>query len=596
MKGFWKTVLAVIVALLIVSVISTVLGLGLIGSLSAIGNSKATLPTSGILRIDMSKLNIVEQTTEANPFENIQSIGQETPAQLGIWDAIQALEKASNDPAVKFVYILADGTTGGLAELEELRGAIRKVSENGKTVVAYTESPSNGAYYIASAADKIYITPFEGGINSLTGLSSQIIYFKDLLDKVGVNVQLIRHGKYKSAGEAYIRNDISAENRTQYEVFLGSIWRNMSEQMAQSRAMNAEEFNALIDNLSLNSPEDFLNAGLVDALYSREDLIQQLCNLAVVDKPSELKFMDLADYAENKVVPNYRAKEKIAIIYADGEIKDGDDTKDVTGDRFASIIAKVRKDSTVKAVVFRVSSPGGSVLASEKIKDEVERLRSVKPVIASYGNYAASGGYWISNSCDKIYTNASTLTGSIGVFSMIPDLSKTAKNLAHVNVVTISTNKHGDMLSLMSPLDKDEMEYMQASVESIYDKFTSYVAEGRDLEKSYVDEIAQGRVWAGTDAISIGLCDEIGTIEDAIKYAASVADTENGSDLSNWQIVAYPKPLTLLEQITESLSGTPEETIFSGTPFEGIVNAYKDFSATKSGQVYARLPYAITIK
>lgn len=592
---FWKTTLAVVVGVFIASIICTIFGIMLLGGIASVGKSTPVIPSSGILRIDMTEMALAEQTRDADAMAMIQSQGEAVPM-VGIWDATQAINIAAEDPAVKFIYLLPDGAAGSPADFEEFRKALVHFRNAGKPIIAYIENPGNAGYYLASVADKVYMTSCEGGMNQIVGLSSRLIFLKDLLDKLGVNVQLIRHGKYKSAGEMYIRNDISAENRLQYETFLGTIWKSWSSDIAASREITPDQFNKLINDLLLNSPQDFLDAGLVDALYTREDLQQQLCNLFVVDNIKKVKFIKFADYAAAKVIPNYRAKEKIAVIYADGEIVDGKQKQQVAGDHFASIIAKVRRDSSVKAVVLRVSSPGGSVLASEKIKNEIELLRQCKPVIASYGAYAASGGYWISNSCDKIYSDATTLTGSIGVFSMIPEFSKTVKNFAHVNVVNITTNDHSDMYSLMRPFDQKELDYMQASVESIYDKFTRTVAEGRDLEVSYVDEIAQGRVWAGADALEIGLVDEIGTLEDAINYAASVARTTNPSDLSGWQIVSLPKPQTILEQLTEMLSGTGEEEVFAGTPFAGIEKAFRNFSETNAGQVYARLPYAITIE
>lgn len=591
---FWKTTLAVIVGVIIASIICSIFGLMMLGGIASLGSTSSVPPSDGVLRIDMSAMAVTEQTKEANPMESLQSGA--SIAQVGVWDAVQALNIAAEDPGVKFVYILADGASGGYAELEEFRIALDKIRSRGKAVIAYIESPSNASYYLASVADKVYMTSCEGGTNQLVGISTQIVFLKDLLDKLGVNVQLIRHGKYKSAGEMYIRNDISPENRLQYETLLGTIWNDMTTKIATSRGITAEQFNGYIDGLKLNSPQDFLSAGLVDGHYTREELQSQLATLYMVDKFSKVKFIDFPEYAAAKVTTNYRAKEKIAIVYADGEIIDGNDKKEVAGDRFASIIAKVRQDSSVKAVVFRVSSPGGSVLASEKIKNEVELLRECKPVIASYGAYAASGGYWISNSCDKIFTDATTLTGSIGVFSMIPELSKTTRDIAHVNVVSVGTNAHSDMYGLMRPFDKDELDYMQASVESIYEKFTNIVAEGRGLEVSYVDEIAQGRVWAGADALKIGLVDEIGTLEDAVQYAAQVAHGVSGSDLSSWQIVSYPKPLTLIDQIYDMVGMSKDELVLAGTPFVGIEKAFKDFNETKAGQVYARMPYAITVE
>ena len=340
-----------------------------------------------------------------------------------------------------------------------------------------------------------------------------------------------------------------------------------------------------------NFPQDFLDNGLVDELLTQEELREKLCDLSVVEDFEDVSMISLQDYATLKSVPNLKAKEKIAVIYASGNIIEGNDKTQVAGDRFASIIAGVRKDSTVKAVVFRVNSPGGSVLASEKIKNEMDLLKEVKPVIASYGNYAASGGYWISNNSDYIFSNASTLTGSIGVFSMIPEFSGTLKDIAHVNITTISSNDHADMYSGTRPLSASETAYMQASVEKIYERFTSIVAGGRNLEVPYVDSIAQGRVWSGSDALEIGLVDSIGTLKDALVYAAGAA---GNPDLASWQIAEYPKPLTTFEMILESLGGSA--SVFAGTPLENVEKAFSSWKADESGKVYARMPYEITLE
>jgi protease-4 len=406
-------------------------------------------------------------------------------------------------------------------------------------------------------------------------------------------VQLIRHGKYKSAGEMYIRNSASPENMEQNREMIESVWNSWAAEIAESREISIEDLNAMLDNLELNFPSDFLEKGLVDELFTREELQQQICDLYTASRFEDVKAIQLQDYAKLKDVVNYKAKKKVAVIYAEGNIVDGDAKQEVAGDRFARIIADVRKDSTVKAVVLRVNSPGGSVLASEKIKAEIDLIRANGiPVIASYGDYAASGGYWISANCDKIYSNATTLTGSIGVFSMIPDISGTLKEKVHVNITPVNSNKHADMYNMMRPLDKAELDYMQASVENIYDKFTGLVAEGRDMSVAAVDEIAQGRVWAGAEALGIGLVDEIGTIEDAIRYAVSCVDGANG--MNDVQIAAYPKPLTTMDMILESFG--EGKNVLAGTAFEGIENAFKDWSASESGKVYARMPYEFSIR
>ena len=584
--------LAAIVGFLVVNVVLLFFSFALLGSLAALGSSQPVMPRTAVLTLDMSRIAVSEQTTELDPISQIQ--GNDISV-IGIWDAIQAIDAAAADPAIKYMYLKPDRASGGIAELEELRTAIDNFRKSGKAVISYMENPSTPGYYLATASDKIYMSAYEGSMNMIAGLSSQMIFLKDILDKLGINVQLIRHGKYKSAGEMYVRNASSPENLKQNRELLDAIWSNWTETIASAREMSQDKFNSLIDGLELNFPDDFLENGLVDELVTSDQMKQKLSDFFDAGITENVPVISLSDYAKLKVVPNIKAKNKIAVIYANGNIIDGDDVEQVAGDRFASIISGVRKDSTVKAVVFRVSSPGGSVFASEKIKNEIDLLREKKPVIASYGAYAASGGYWISSNCDYIFSNAGTLTGSIGVFSMIPEFSKTLKDIAHVNITTVSTNRHGDMYSGTRPLDKAETEYMQASVERIYDRFTTLVSEGRGMDKGYVDSIAQGRVWAGSDALELGLVDRIGTIKDAIMYAVSSAKGDYGQDLSNWQIVEYPRPLTTMEKIMEALGGSSAE-VFAGTPLESVEKAFKGWSGTQSGQVYARIPYEIEIK
>lgn len=591
MKDFVKMTLAAMLGFAIVSVVFFFFSLALIGSIAALGSSQPVMPRNAVLVLDMSKTVLGEQTAEADPLSQIQG---KNISVIGIWNAIQAIDAAAMDPAIKFIYMKPDMAAGGIAEIEELRKALSDFRMSGKAIISYIENPTNAGYYLASVSDRIYMPPHEGTLCMMTGLSSQLIFLKDILDKLGVNVQLIRHGKYKSAGEMYVRSESSPENLQQNQEMLDAIWDNWTAEISASREISQDDFNALLDDLKLNFSEDFLNNGLVDELMTREQLKEKLCDLYSAGTHDDIPMISLSDYAMLKVLPNLKAKDKIAVIYANGNIIDGAEMEQVAGDRFAAMIADVRKDSTVKSVVFRVSSPGGSVFASEKIKAEIDLLKSVKPVIASYGNYAASGGYWISSNCDYIFSNAGTLTGSIGVFSMIPDFSKTIKDIAHVNITTVNTNRHGDMYTGLRPLDRKETEYMQASVEDIYDRFTTIVSEGRGLSKSYVDSVAQGRVWAGSDALELGLVDRIGTIKDAIYYAAAEAGNMS-PDLSGWQIVEYPKPLTTVEKIMMSLSGNGE-TVFSGTPLENVAKAFMDWKGSESGKVYARIPYEIDIR
>ena len=591
MKEFVKMTLATIAGLFLFGFVAFFLFFAMVGAIASIGSSQPVMPREGVLQINMSAMTLTEQTQEEDPFASLAGSGTVTP--VGIYSAIKAVNAAATDPAVKFIYMKPDGASGGIAQIEEFRKALENFRNSGKAIVSYIENPSNASYYLASVSDKIYMTSYEGGMNMFSGLSSQMIFLKDILDRLGVNVQLIRHGKYKSAGEMYIRNSASPENMEQNTEMIESVWNSWAVEIAQSRDISVEDLNAMLDNLELNFPSDFLEKGLVDELFTREELQQQICDLYSASRFEDVQAIQLPDYAKLKDVENFKAKKKVAVIYAEGNIVDGDAKQEVAGDRFAKIIADVRKDSTVKAVVLRVNSPGGSVLASEKIKAEIDLIQKRGiPVIASYGDYAASGGYWISANCDKIYSNATTLTGSIGVFSMIPDISGTLKDKVHVNITPVNSNKHADMYGMMRPLDQAELDYMQASVENIYEKFTGLVAEGRDMTVPAVDEIAQGRVWTGAEALEIGLVDEIGTIEDAIIYAAFCID--GVQSLSDVQIAAYPKPLTTMELLLESFGGG--ESVFAGTAFEGIETAFKNWSSSESGKVYARLPYEFSIR
>ena len=591
MKEFVKMTLATIAGLFLFGFVAFFLFFAMVGAIASIGSSQPVMPREGVLQINMSAMTLTEQTQEEDPFASLAGSGTVTP--VGIYSAIKAVNAAATDPAVKFIYMKPDGASGGIAQIEEFRKALENFRNSGKAIVSYIENPSNASYYLASVSDKIYMTSYEGGMNMFSGLSSQMIFLKDILDRLGVNVQLIRHGKYKSAGEMYIRNSASPENMEQNTEMIESVWNSWAVEIAQSRDISVEDLNAMLDNLELNFPSDFLEKGLVDELFTREELQQQICDLYSASRFEDVQAIQLPDYAKLKDVENFKAKKKVAVIYAEGNIVDGDAKQEVAGDRFAKIIADVRKDSTVKAVVLRVNSPGGSVLASEKIKAEIDLIQKRGiPVIASYGDYAASGGYWISANCDKIYSNATTLTGSIGVFSMIPDISGTLKDKVHVNITPVNSNKHADMYGMMRPLDQAELDYMQASVENIYEKFTGLVAEGRDMTVPAVDEIAQGRVWTGAEALEIGLVDEIGTIEDAIIYAAFCID--GVQSLNDVQITAYPKPLTTMELLLESFGGG--ESVFAGTAFEGIETAFKNWSSSESGKVYARLPYEFSIR
>ena len=573
MKDFWKMLLAVICGLLLFGFITMfIFGSALSASMSASQGKTPVLPREGVLAINMSTFALVEQE---NPVPSFNTSGTIPPVSL--YKAVEAVKKAAADPGVKAVFLRTDGNLSSAASIEEFRKALVAFRSSGKPIVAYVESPGTAGYWLASVADKVYMTSYEGGNLALTGLNMQSFFLKDLLDRFGVNMQLIRHGKYKSAGEMYIRNSPSPENTFQYKTLVGSMWSTMRADIAASRGISEAALDQMIDGLKLCMPEDFVNASLVDELVTREELKGKLATIAVVESFDKVSFIPFPDYVTARVLPNFRAKAKVAVIYADGNIVDGREPQQIAGDRFTAVIDKVRADSTVKAVVLRVNSPGGSVLASEKIKHELDLLGAEKPLIASYGTYAASGGYWISNNCDKIFSDAVTLTGSIGIFGMVPDFSKTAKDVLKVGVANFSSNKHGDVYSLMRPLDAAEVAYITRSIESGYDKFITLVSEGRDMPKSKVDEIGQGRVWTGADALGIGLVDEIGTLADAIAYAAVAADLP----AETVAVKEFPEPLTMMQQIQAMLGGKNPEQEF--------------IKSISKPQILARMPFEVTV-
>ena len=419
MKDFVKMMLAVICAFIVMQLVGFFLLFAMVGAMS-LGSSKTVLPREGVLDIDMEQFTLGEQTMDESFSPSVSLLGLSAGGPtVGLWDAVQAIEAAAADPGIKYILLRADAASGGTSSIEELRAALAEFRKSGKAVVAYTENPSCGSYYLASVADKVYMTSYHGGSAQMTGVASQMIFLKDLLDKVGVNYQLIRHGKYKSAGEMYIKNAPSAENREQYQVMVNSLWETISCRTAESRGIPVDMYNGLIDNLKLNFPEDFLENGpvdmynelidnlklnfpedflengLVDELLDHEGLVAKLCALAQVEKVEDLHLIPLMDYVDAKV-NRLSGKENVAILFADGEIVDGRDYQEIAADRFVAEIDKIRKDKTVKSVVLRVNSPGGSVVASEKIRTALKLLMAEKPVVASYGNYAASGGYWIS--------------------------------------------------------------------------------------------------------------------------------------------------------------------------------------------------------
>ena len=579
--------------MLLASTIGAVIAIGLMtififslfGSLAAIGTKQAvTVPSSAILAIDFSDGISEQSSDEPFNFQSMMNGGEMSTSSIGVLDAVRAIDQAAQDQAIKFIYIKECDFSAEMAHLEEIRAALMRFRSSGKPIIAFGTNLSLGGWYIASTADKIYLT--ELASNQIFGISSQIFYLKDILERIGVNVQLIRHGKYKSAGEMFIAKDISEANREQNQSMISSMWKSITEPIAESRNLPQGAIDEITNGLKASSSDKMIELGMIDGIRTKSEILTELCTLFGVEKEKDLKYISLSDYCSAAVKEDIKAKEKIAVIYADGEINSGDDQEEITDGNFCKIIAKVRADSTVKAVVFRVNSPGGDAQAAELIRNEMTLLSKEKPVIASYGSYAASGGYWISAEADKIFTNATTLTGSIGVFSMIPDFSRIIREKLHVNPVFIKSNEHSDMLSLMKPFDETELAYMQSSVEQIYDKFLGIVADGRDMTVDAVNELAQGRVWTGVQAVENHLADECGTLTDAINYAATSAGLEN------YRIVTYPTVKTQIEKILSNMSDTEEtvRTLMNITDPEEFINTLTKQAHEHTG-CKAMMPY-----
>ena len=587
MKPFWKVVfggcLGTLIAFILVNLIFFWIIGSAVSSISSGSEGQPSIPRNAILKIDFSQ-PITERGGETFDF-NPLALNASMNESLSLLDAIRAVEAAATDPQIRFIYLKPDNLNMNVAHIEEFRAALERFRESGKPVIAYCQGLSAGNYYLASVADKVILNTY--GDVMIAGMSSQLMYYKDLIDHLGIDIQLIRHGKYKSAGEPYIKSEMSKENKEQVEVMLGSLWGTIVEAVASSRDFTAEQFNGWIDNLEISDAEQAKEKGLVDELWFDEQVREYFRTLCDVKKVKDLRYVSLKDYAAARVRTNLRSKDKIAVIYADGEIVMDDKSDGNIGNNFAKVIAEVREDPLVKAVVFRVNSPGGSVQASSAIEHEIAKLQEAGiPVVASYGVYAASGGYWISCGADKIFSDKTTLTGSIGVFGLVPSFGKALKKNVHLNVFEVSTHKHGTMTSGMSPLDPEEEAVMQASIDHIYDDFVNRVAKGRGLTYEAVDDIAQGRVWAGTDAIGIGLVDELGGLTEAIAYAASMAS------LDTYRLVEYPAVEPMMNRLLGSMneSGT-EQDVRMQTPADLFTRAGNWLVGLDGPEIVSRMPF-----
>lgn len=600
--NFWKTFFAALLGCIVALILNLIFFFVIVfGLAAAAGSSSQTVPvvkSNSILKIDLSQ-TIGERTQEGMSADLGIPFLTMPQSSVGIYDAVRAIEKASMDDKISMILITDKGEMQtGLSCLEELREAIGKFHESGKPVIAYGMDYSLGGYYVASAADKIYI--HNEGLIPIKGLGASMMFYKDALDKLGVNVQLIRHGKFKAAAEQFIKNDISPENRQQNMEMMYSIWNNWSEDICSSRGIDLTAFNEAVDQLKIGTPEDAKEMNLVDETLTTAEYTEKICNLAGAQKEEDLNVISLASYVKT-LAPYMRGQNKIAVLYAEGEIVMNGSA--LAANRFVGQVEKIRKNKDVDAVVLRVNSPGGDAQAAELMREALQKLSAEKPVVCSFGEYAASGGYWISAQAKHIFSDKTTLTGSIGVFSLAFNYGKGLKEHLKINSVQLGTHKHATMGDMSRDMDEEEVAYNQKFVEQIYTKFMNIVADGRNMSVADVDSIAQGRVWTGTQGVKVGIVDEIGGIEDAIKYAACLAIGNDNPTPEQYKsvlpkdysVVEFPKVKSSFEMMMEGFTGSSEETllkrIFKSRSLSEAERIIRDFEAHNGVKTYARMPY-----
>ncbi|MDR0724862.1 MAG: signal peptide peptidase SppA [Prevotellaceae bacterium] len=577
MKNFLKMLLASILGILIVNILVFII---LLSAIAVIGSDEPVIvKNNSILKIALNK-----PLEDRAGVPEIDIINLDVNTNLGLNNILNGIERAESDHRIKGIYLELSNVQAGIASVEEIRDALLNFKESGKFILAYAENYSQKAYYLATVADKIYLNPFGGGIN-FTGISSKITFFKGFLDKLGVDMQIIRHGKFKSAVEPFILNKMSDENREQVKSYTGSIWNYILQTISASRDIEIEELNRIADNLELVTAEDALDKKFVDKLFYEDELIAELTKYSGV---TSLNTIDITKYNTTSMLFS-GGKDKIAVIYASGEIMSGEGDTEIMSKNLIGAISKARKDSTVKAVVFRVNSPGGASDASEFIARELEITKAKKPVVISMGDLAASGGYWISTPADKIFAHHTTLTGSIGVFGLIPNIEKTMKEKLGITFDVVRTNEYSDFPSITRPLKQVEKDYLQKMVEIVYSKFTDKVAKSRNLSLERVDSIGQGRVWSGANAFDIGLIDYFGGLKDAIREAAKLAD------ISDYSILELPKELSTFEMLMKTFETKVSKS--SGNEFRRSLEHYQYLiNSIKNFGIVAKLPYEIEIE
>jgi protease-4 len=588
MKNFLKYTLATITGIIVTSILFFIVMLASFSVIVSSGNKPVSISNNSVLVLKAGVS--IPDRGDQNPLTGIDLFNFTLSSAPGLNEILHNIEKASGDSKIKGILIENGLLPSGWATTEEIRNALLKFRKDGKFVISYSDYVlTQECYYLATAANKIYINP--GSMVDFKGLSSEVMFYKKALEKIGVEVQVTRHGKFKGAVEPFILDKLSAENRTQIKDYAGSIWNQIIADISESRDIPAEKLNSLADNLDGNFAPRALEGKLVDGLMYRDALIDTLKVLTGVNKDKDLNLVSMTKYSK---VPNpkmtFSAKNKIAVVYASGTIVTGKGNDgNIGGNYYADVIRKIRLDTAVKAIVLRVNSPGGSATASDIIWRELDLAARAKPVVISMGNYAASGGYYISAPGTKIYADPMTISGSIGVFGLLPNAGKLLQDKLGLTTEIVNTNKNSDFPSIFRPMNNYEKEIMQLSIEKIYNDFVSKVASGRKMTTESVDSIGQGRVWSGNSAQNIGLVDEIGGLKDAIKGAAKLAGIENYL-IRELPVIEDPYTRILNQLGGELRMSILEKELGESVKYYNIVQEIKDMSG-----IQARLPYFIDI-
>ena len=586
MKEFFKYVFATVVGIIISTVLIVILFFVIIvAAVSAIDDDKKVdVASNTVLYLNLDQS--IKERTPNKRFDNLPIIGSGGGKSIGFYDLILALKRAKTDDNIDCIYLNVSSPDAGKATLKEIRDALIDFKKSRKKILAYSEVYTQEAYYLASVADKVYLNP--QGALEFKGFSSQLTFFKGAMEKIGVEAQIIRVGNYKSAVEPFINEKMSDYNRQQVIAYVGGLYNTFLEGIADSRKISKDSLFMFANEYKIQSPQDAVTHKMVDGLKYKDEVLDELKKWSGKGKKENLTTVTINEYAANQEPENSDSKNRIAVIFANGDITGGEGTDESIGsERISRAIRKARMDDKVKAIVLRVNSGGGSALASDVIWREIVLSRKVKPVIASFGDVAASGGYYIGCAADSIFVQPNTITGSIGVFGIIPNFQNLLTNKLGLTFDGVKTGQYADIMSVNRPLTAGERLIIQTDVNHVYDSFITRVADGRKKSKAYIDSIGGGHVWIGTDAVKIGLADRIGSFNDAIVAAGKKAK------LSDYKLVEYPQKIdpikSLLEDATDNV-----RVYYAKKEFGENFLLYQQMKkAITNAGIQARMPFEI---